>query len=135
MDYLYSVSDKLESYLPITEQDKDEITNAKGIYKVCLAMQKCFSIARILPQYKYFSRPVYKLIVSRSNPIVATAATFFITDLVMHQFLQGTVIKCAISSGQDCGFSYCPYTGAVWMALSIPVMVVKYQKSTTIFRK
>lgn len=127
MNIITSFSHKIESFLPITEQDVYELNQAEGMKKIFLIVQKTFSFCKILPQYKYFTRPIYKFVASKSNIAVATATTFFVTDLVIHQFFQGTVLRCILSSGQNCSFSYDPYTSAFWMALSIPVMIAKYQ--------
>ena len=110
----------------LTEQDNLELKQAKGIYKKFLEVQKVFSMLKVLPQYKYFTRPIYKIVASKSNAVIATGASFFITDLVIHQFFQGTVLRCALTLGQRCSLSYDPYTAAFWMAMSIPVMAVKY---------
>ncbi len=91
----------------------------------CHSYAEAWSELKHLPQCRYISRPIYKLVASHSNTIVATAAAFFLTDLIMHQMAPQAAI-CAASLGTLCSFSYSPYKAAGWMCLAIPVMISKY---------
>ncbi|MBA3817130.1 MAG: hypothetical protein H0X29_11555 [Parachlamydiaceae bacterium] len=82
-----------------------------------------------LPQCKYFSRPVYKFVASKTNTVIATAVSFFMTDLVMHQLLPDTgycILNKLTSNPLPCNITWKPEMSLGWMVLALPIMYVKY---------
>ncbi len=94
----------------------------------CDSYAKIFSALKEWPQYKYVSRPVYKMVAKNCNTVAAVAASFFVTDLLVHQMLPQLGF-CAVSLGATCNLTYSPYVSAVWICLAIPVMISKFYKS------
>lgn len=89
-----------------------------------------FKRAKDLPQHKYLSRPIYKWVASRSNIVVATVATFIISDLVMHQ-ATSNISRCIFSKfhnpAEMCTFIYSPLSTLFWMVIGTPVIYAKYK--------
>ena len=77
-----------------------------------------------LPQYKYIARPVYKFVARQTNNVIGTIASFFVTDLIMHQLL-ASIIKAYMDSS-PWSFSWSPAISLAWVSLSIPVLYAKY---------
>lgn len=91
-------------------------------------IEDAFRNHKEMPQYKYLSRPVYKLVAFHSNPVVATAISFFVTDLVMHQMptvLLNSLINRVFKTDYNTSFS--PGFSLAWAALGLPVMYAKYK--------
>ncbi len=76
------------------------------------------------PQYKYIARPVYKFVARRTNNVIGTIASFFVTDLIMHQLLNSIINTCMKSTPWS--FSWSPALSVAWVFLSIPVLYAKY---------
>lgn len=113
----------IQNFMGCSDRDLEEISRARPLfYKIALIIQKTFSFCKKLPQYKYISRPIYKFTAKHTNTVLATAVSFFLTDLIVHQFIQETLPSCIFN---ECTLSYDPYRAAFWMGLSIPVMWVK----------
>lgn len=85
--------------------------------------EQAWRVATILPQYRYISRPVYKFCISKTNAVFATAASFFVTEIIMHQFLIDGA-KC-LYDRKFCKITWDPWLSAAWMTLGIPVMWAK----------
>lgn len=92
-------------------------------------MEKFFSNCKDMPQYKYLARPVYKLTASLSNPVLATAVSFFATDLIMHQLLP-QMFNCAVK-GTPLEFEWIPGQSLCWMCMGVPVMYSKFKRSAS----
>jgi hypothetical protein len=94
--------------------------------------ERAYRNLKDLPQYRYLSRPVYKFVASKTNVVFATAASFFVTDLLLHQLLPGLCI-CGVykitHSEEPCHF-YHPGISLAWLAMGIPVMYAKYRRSS-----
>lgn len=84
-----------------------------------------------LPHYKYLARPVYKFVAARTNPIVATAVSFFVTDLIMHQLLP-QVAATILVKPPTWTISWSPSSSLVWISLALPVMYAKYKQNLAI---
>jgi len=63
------------------------------------------------------------MVVSRTNPVFATAVSFFVTDLLAHQFLVQMAF-CAVKIG-PCSIQWYPVLSLGWMTFAIPVMRAK----------
>lgn len=96
-----------------------------------------------LPQYKYFTVPIYKSCVGRIGEVAATGISFFAADLILHQAaLQ--VLNCMSSYllspitpdsleehlgfKEACHPSYSYLKTLCWAAFAIPVMYAKYKR-------
>ena len=94
-------------------------------------VETVFRAQKILPHYKYLTRPVYKTCVKYIGPVAATAASFLAADLVLHQLLPQT-INCLTSAlpGAEatCAMGWEPWKTVYWMAAALPVMYAKYQR-------
>lgn len=59
-------------------------------------MEKTCRNLKDFPQYRYFTRPLYKSLVDKVGSVAATGITFFATDMVMHQIVP-KIIMCGAS--------------------------------------
>jgi len=76
--------------------------------------------------HKFVSRPVYKIARSCVNPVLATAVSFFVTDLIFHQ-IPVELAFCAAKIG-PCTIQWHPIQSAAWMAFALPVMHAKIKR-------
>jgi len=83
---------------------------------------------KYFPQYKYFSRPLYKTLGGNRTPLFSVPTTFFITDYVMHQQLH--LLSCILTKRRIKMSSLKPrmVQSTCWTSLSIPIAVYKEQK-------
>jgi len=105
------------------------LTMAGTYYKVwgSSGMEKMFSDCRDMPQYKYIARPVYKFVASHSNPVLATAVSFFSTDLIVHQIVPQVLFYPI--TGQP--LEFVPGQSLGWMCMGVPVMYSKFKRSAS----
>ena len=98
-------------------------------------IEKAFNFCKFLPQYRFITRPIYKVVVSKTNPVFATAITFLAADLIIHQFL-ASLSSCAykqlVWDDEPCDFSWSSYSTAAWLMLALPVMLAKYQRMISV---
>lgn len=85
------------------------------------------------PQNKYIARPVYKFVASHSNTVIASAASFVVTDLIVHQ-LAPMAAKCVWKNvfyySSSCDIYWSPESSLAWVAtVALPIMYAKYKKS------
>lgn len=98
-----------------------------------------------LPQYKYFTRPIYKSLVGKVGSVAATGITFMVTDMTMHQILPkisgcvgsyvypSFITESTLGSYLGIGAGACDIglsstTSAVfWMTTGAAVMYAKYR--------
>lgn len=95
-------------------------------------MEAGFRVCKNMPQYKYFTRPIYKACVGKIGDVAATGVSFLAADLVIHQFLPQVAI-CLTSSLVSLTMPQCNLTYHVggtlyWAAFALPVMYAKYKK-------
>ncbi|MBS0656573.1 MAG: hypothetical protein JSR46_12410 [Verrucomicrobia bacterium] len=99
--------------------------------------EKHWSKLKDLPQLKYLGRPVYKFVASKTNPVIATAASFLAVDLVVHQLLP-RITLCFLANGLNscCNFSLSPPCNFIWnsgvslgwLSFALPVMYAKHER-------
>ncbi|HSW70981.1 MAG TPA: hypothetical protein VLH77_03265 [Gammaproteobacteria bacterium] len=108
------------------------MTVSNFIYKEGLKFEAaCRDLKNYLP-IKYFIRPIYKCVVRRSNPVIATGVAFLAGDLILHQ-LGRTMISCVsdcfFNSG-GCELTWNPLKTIIWMSVGVPVMFVKFVRAS-----
>jgi len=103
----------------------------KSIDSRCLKLELMWRSFKFAPHYSLISRPVYKFVASKSNVVIATAASFIITDLIVHQ-LGLAILECySNDNGSTCNFSWSPAFTVGWFCASLPVMYSKYKRMAT----
>ena len=77
---------------------------------------------KYLPQYKYFTRPLYKLLGGDQDPLFSVPATFAITDFVIHQLLYN-IIKDSLTGELSVNtlFKFNISQFLFWTSLSLPI--------------
>ena len=108
---MFQVQNKMDNYI---EKHKEYFK----IYEKCWGENMKF-----FPQYKYFSRPLYKKLGGNRTPLFSVPATFFITDYVIHQQLT----RLILNTGRIKMASLKPHMvqSTCWTSLSIPIAVYK----------
>ncbi len=112
---------------------------SKGVGFVAEEIEFVCQTAKNFPQYKYLTRPLYKVCVGKVGPIIATAISFLSADLLLHQLFPQTArcltkyVLSPIESDfkEECEFSWNPTKTAMWMCVAVPVMYAKYKKNST----
>lgn len=101
------------------------------------SFEKSWGKRKEWPQYKYLAIPVYKFVASKTNTVLATAISFFVTDLLMHQLLP-QVGSCLINKISPIPIPICyncsdiswyPLISFGWLSVGAPVMYAKYLKN------
>lgn len=97
--------------------------------------ESAIRIAKILPQHKYFTIPIYKFCVDKIGTVAATGVSFLAADLVVHQLIP-KIIACSVSQiitnkklEDSCNLSYNYAQTLYWAAIAIPVMYAKYKRN------
>jgi hypothetical protein len=87
------------------------------------------------PQFKYFSKPVYKICVKYVGPVAATAISFLASNLMFHYFIPRMTLNLigrvvGINYKDEVTFWWAPVDTVFQMIVfGIPVMYAKYKNS------
>lgn len=99
--------------------------------------EKWWSNKKEWPQYKYLAIPIYKFTAAKTNSVFGVAVSFFVTDLLMHQFLP-QLGSCIINKFSPFPIPICynfkeiswyPLISLGWLGVGAPVIYAKYLKS------
>ena len=110
------------------------------------AMEGACRSLKNYPQYKYFTRPLYKSLVGKVGSVAATGITFVVTDMTMHQilpkiggcissyiypsFITESTVGYYLGMGEgacDVGL-YSTASAIFWMTAGATVMYAKYRR-------
>jgi hypothetical protein len=118
----------------------------QDLYSRGLQLEASCRAARNLPQYQYFTVPIYKFCVEKLGPVAATGVAFLAADLVLHQLIPDTLMCLGSQLVPDdtrnsywyqtvgvenyCDFQYQPALTFLWVGCyGVPVMYAKYKKA------
>ncbi len=62
---------------------------------------KIFSSCKHQPQFRYVTRPIYELFGGSSCVLVSVPASFFFTDLILHQYVPIQILLNFLNHGTD----------------------------------
>jgi hypothetical protein len=94
-----------------------------------------FRLPKDWPQYRFISRPVYKFVASKTNNVFATAVSFFVTDLLVHQAIPQILffgLHQIMNPAAPFIFSWNPFQSFAWVSVGVPVMYSKYNQSISV---
>jgi hypothetical protein len=109
-------------------------------------MEGTFRTVKDLPQFKYFTRPLYKSLVGKIGSVAATGITFIVTDMTMHQilpkiggcvasyiypsFITESIVGSYLGMGEGaCDVGLNSTVSAIcWMTAGATVMYAKYRR-------
>lgn len=113
-----------------------EFGSRKWVEITCLEWDRSWKKNRSLPQYKYLAIPTYKFVASKTNSVFGAVASFFVTDLIMHQLLPQIAINLTcIALKTATGFpsqiicsqiSWYPLISIGWLLVGMPGIYSKY---------
>jgi len=87
-----------------------------------------------LPQFNFFTLPVYKACAEKVGNVAATGISFLVADLVLHQALP-QLLTCYVSvmsyTEGECNPSYYYPSTLVWGTISLPIMYAKHRRNQT----
>lgn len=84
---------------------------------------------KYVPQYRYFTRPLYKLLGADRYPLFSVPATFAITDIVIHQLLKNLVVDALTGElSVSTLLKFDIYKFFIWTSLSLPIAYFKQCK-------
>lgn len=78
-----------------------------------------------VPHYKFFGRPLYKILGGHKYPLFSVPLTFAAMDYIFHQVLPKLLSKRKFTSDT---LTYNLYSNLIWVAVGLPIAFYKYSK-------